>query len=493
MMKRYLKRMVAVICAVVLTLTLLPAAMPVFATESNENLMLNGSFEAVTALSEEKVYTGDGVTVTLAEGTKVPENWSYERTATALNAGHTISTVTNDDYNGTNVVQFTGLGFKISQNVNGLVEGGNYSLSFDARSASNIDVMVDFMYYDSANDTYTPLKTYADNNNLTLMDGRYSEYDTRINETPQSRILVYPGNAKGVMTRHSLNFVVPPYANAAKISFGGYGLGDSQHAGVDNIDLRLCNELISNGEFNANSAGNKAFGWVQQLVTVKNPDGSSNPCVAINSYNVQNMHQFILMKQGRTYKMSFKYRDENLKEDAVVPGVYFEYFGSTVPSGVGAITSTPTVVSEENGWKLYECDVKVPEIQNYIYDTVCVKVRLRSLVTGDDKTWTGTAYYDDLSIRELSDISYTTVNDGISAKLSYSHLNDDDRAKWIIGRYNSDNTLDSIVNIVDVGESVETGAVKEYTVMLDLLTDGDVYKSFLWKDLSSITPVIPAE
>lgn len=366
------KRKIGAFLAAALIATLLPTAGVLAADE--ENLIVNGDFSDVTALTEDKEYKYGDVTATIAKDSKIPNNWDIS-VQSSLVAMDTVF------INGTNkFVSFKGTGFSISQVVSGIEAGAKYKLSLDVQTVTRGAATVDWMNSED--------------------------------KTISSTVYKAAKMSSSVLYGYEYNFVAPTDAVKMKFSFCGDGISTNQFASIDNVKLVKGGvEYLNDGGFeNVYDANGNPVTWSGADLT--NSKGTTEKA-ASGSYSLKisasnkSVYQDISVIPGNWYKLSYKYAQENRQDGAnLAPNISVAY--QNAPSGADAVeASTVQTASADGSWNDGVVYFYAPAVESKAAMTVRV-----TLATHTESGFAGAVYFDDVSVTQ------TTAGDASNADMN---------------------------------------------------------------------------
>ncbi|MBQ7793283.1 MAG: hypothetical protein IJ366_02065 [Clostridia bacterium] len=463
--------------------------------ESKVNLLKNGGFTASYALESDVSYTDGTYTKTYAAGTVIPADWTIEYiSGSSLKPGTSVTDApkVSRQVNGSGdaYLQMYGTSFGMSQNVNGLVAGQPYEISYTCDyTALRSQVTVSFMRYE--NGTYTDLASWAAANGKSVINGRLYNANKNVDITSAASSF-YGAGAK------SANFVLPPYANAVKVTIIGSGIGTNQACNVDDMKLTKTDEYITNGAMDIYT-GTSVNNWYNAAAATNAPASSDNPATLISGYSSGTfpMHRF-LAESGKVYKISFKYAYDSIAEGMntkpfvqVTPHAYPDSDIFNVFAGCETKTHT------DGQWTEYTGYFYVPEMSNYADGIVNLGVGLRPNAAPDGVTWAGNFYYDDLSVKLADEtaIGFTgketarygmqefVTSDASNASLLFVQDTDNVERTFYAARYDKATKALIDVQMVSVGADLKAGegVLKNFAFgSFDGETTDVYYKVYLW-------------
>lgn len=364
------KRKIGAFLAASLIATLLPTAGVLAADE--ENLIVNGDFSDVTALTEDKTYTYGDVTATIASGTSLPNGWE-------ITVGSGLDSANKVYVTAGGVLGIDGKGYTLNQTVKNIKQGTKYTLSFQHRTKGSGVLTLTWL----------------------------SENGGVLSEQPY--LLANKGN--NILSNYACNFVSPTDAAALKVSLGINSSGDTQDHAYDNIKLTTGgSEYINDGGFENVYTNGNPMTWSgadlnnSKGTTEKPASGSYSLKISASNKSV---YQDISVIPGNWYKLSYKYAQENRQDGAnLAPNISVAY--QNAPSGADVVEkSTVQAASADGSWNDGVVYFYAPAVEGKAAMTVRV-----TLAAHTESGFAGAVYFDDVSVTQ------TTAGDASNADMN---------------------------------------------------------------------------
>jgi len=287
------------------------------------------------------------------------------------------------------------------------------------------------------------------------------------------------------------NFTTPKNCKFVKVS--------TTASGKLSVTLAVTNEVINNGSV-VRVAGNSTFGW---RITNNDWQNVENDYFSLNTKTTTNLKQNLILKEGSTYHLKFKYAQSCPEASTMVntaPQLYFTALSGTLASAPIATSweeaTTLATAPADADWKEYEAYFVAKEsaVDN---DSLKGLLNISMYPRGYENTG-GIAYYDDFSIEEIDEGSYIWYEDknGVSvsgkskAKTIHYHYVQNETGKTqklIHAKYINDSL--STIELIEVGKDLAIGESRDYDIEI---TESES-KIFLWDGKTLVPQRLPIE
>lgn len=493
MKKQFSKRIGAILTMTAMLMTLLPMAIPAMATgEGTGNLLTNGDFASGNLTG----WTAEGKTEYL-----------------------TIYNTTNNYGVDIPALKIQGKGLNkeagISQVVDGLRGETSYSLSmsiFQWNAGNNfIKATVTFGNCDGEGN-FTPLADYTGAEDL--MEGMLltGGNDSTVTSSVSLNMVADDEDVTGNYTNEgTLNFILPPHADAVKVTLIGSATTSTKTLYIDDIVLKECSELINNGSFVTLNTS-EAQGWTN----TKNTYVSTAHTVAGDSYmkmwggNINNHYnrytqQNLTLRHGNVYKLSLDFahcgEDSNAAPDVslLIPAINGVSEEITVPV---EFTDAPVSASSDSlDWNTYEAYIAIDKpAEDYAYNLVNAQLKLNGRNNG---SWSedSAVYYDNISLVEIDDAEtemfFSAGENGEKTEISteanaasciFVQGATTTVQKFIVAKYDSTTNALESATVVNAGDGIAAGNAKRYDV--DIADDDTSYYRIFLFDGTTLKPIL---
>lgn len=192
----------------------------------------------------------------------------------------------------------------IMQKVDALMPDASYSLSLWYRGSVSEALKLEIQFYRHDENGFLPWETYCEN-----LSAEYNK--------EEKSYIEYFGTAEvdgGNWREIRFDFYTPQYSNALTLSLSSYK--KDRFIEIDNIALEKCEELnlVKNGSFDSLKNESKLSGgwfaydeYMQYYKNVLLTDGYIQMSEGIQSANAR---QFVYLKKGQVYSLSFRYKND---------------------------------------------------------------------------------------------------------------------------------------------------------------------------------------
>ncbi len=481
------KKIGSILVAAAMMLAAVPSIGLAATVETDPELLVNGDFQDYRELETDETIGGS----TIPAGAWLPNDWVIEP---ANNGGEARCDLLGSNYR---QLRLIGQGLKAYQDVKGIEPLEHYALDFDFQS-QDVSVKVYFMHYDEETDTFMMLEDYVDSYNAQTPDdtsddiavmsvmapGNTGMYDytfvggwTKGTRFAASDKLTQVGYTS--FAHDSLSFMTPPHTNAVRVEFFGW---DGYQTYIDNVSLKKGANHIKDGKltnYDTNSAGlGKSRYWRSNRIEMVTDENGTYLTSAfhLTSGNISDNWQNVILKTGKTYRYSFKYKSLLEGQEDFAPGVW-----STSLAGSALFLPSLKPVGTDGDWTIYEGYYTAANSNNDPLTQV--------LITPYSKASTGTPvdmWFDDFSLVEAPALE-TDANG--NAQLRWGQDIAQSKAKLLVATY--DKATGKLVDVKTVAVGDDTQAGRYYNYVQEMSGDY-VCKAFLWNSEVGMKPIVSA-